>query len=97
MQGKGASRVKRVKRSEGKGVKWSGIFVGDCNHRANSGKRDRDRLSDYIDAWEESKALRILRRTFRKMTPEARTRAFQLKLGEREGEFLRRAANPATE
>ncbi len=54
------------------------------------------KLSDYIDAWEESKALRILRRTFRKMTPEARTRAFQLKLGERERDLVRRAANSAT-
>ena len=54
------------------------------------------KLSDYIDAWEESKALRILRRTFRKMTPEARTRAFQIKLGERERELVRRAANSAT-
>ena len=55
------------------------------------------KLADYIDAWQESKTLRILRRTIRKMTPEARTRAFQLKLGERERELLRRAANSATE
>ncbi len=55
------------------------------------------KLSDYIDAWEDSKTLRILRRTIRKMTPEARTRASQLKLGERERELLRRAANPTTE
>ena len=55
------------------------------------------KLSDYIDAWEDTKTLRILQRTIRKMTPEARTRAFQLKLGERERELVHRAANPATE
>ena len=55
------------------------------------------KLSDYIDAWEESKTLRILQRTIRKMTPEARTRAFQLKLGERERELVHRAASTATE
>ncbi len=55
------------------------------------------KLADYIDAWEDSKTLRILRRTIRKMTPEGRTRAFQLTLGERERELLRRAANSASE
>ena len=55
------------------------------------------KLSDYIDDWQDTKTLRILQRTIRKMTPEARTRAFQLKLGDRERELLRRAANSATE
>ncbi|MCH8969694.1 MAG: DUF4202 domain-containing protein [Planctomycetes bacterium] len=55
------------------------------------------KLSDYIDDWQDTKTLRILQRTIRKMTPEARTRAFQLKLGERERELVHRAANPATE
>ncbi len=54
------------------------------------------KLADYIDAWEDSKTLRILRRTIRKMTPEARTHAFQLKVAERERELVRRAANSAT-
>ncbi len=55
------------------------------------------KLSGYIDAWEDSKALRILRRTFRKMTPQGRTRALQLKFGERERELVHRAAIPAKE
>ena len=50
------------------------------------------KLSDYIDAWEESKALRILQGTFRKMTPEGRTRVQHLKLGERERELVNRAS-----
>ncbi len=49
------------------------------------------KLGDYIDAWEESKALRILKRTIRKMTPEGRALALQLKLGDREHELVRRA------
>lgn len=49
------------------------------------------KLRDYIDAWEESKAIRILRRTFRKMTPDGRARALQLELGDRERELVRRA------
>ncbi len=49
------------------------------------------KLRDYIDAWEESKTLRILRRTLRKMTSDGRSRALQLKLGDRELELARRA------
>ncbi len=49
------------------------------------------KLRDYIDTWEESKALRILQRTFRKMTPEGRARALQIELGNRERELVRRA------
>ncbi len=49
------------------------------------------KLQDYIDDWEESKAMRILQRTFRKMTPDGRARAHQLTLGDRERELLRRA------
>ncbi len=55
------------------------------------------KLLNYLDAWEESKTLRILRRTLRKMTPEGRTQAFQLELGEREKELVRRAANAGKE
>ncbi len=54
------------------------------------------KLSDYLDAWEESKALRILQRTLRKMTPGGRTHAFKLKLGNRERELVRRAGLPAS-
>ena len=49
------------------------------------------KLRDYIDAWEESKTLRILERTLRKMTPDGRARAYQLKLGDRERELVRKA------
>ncbi len=49
------------------------------------------KLQDYMDAWEESKALRILQGTFGKMTPDGRARALQLKLGDRERELVRRA------
>ncbi len=55
------------------------------------------KLADYMDEWEESKAMRILRRTFRKMTPTGRKRVSELKLGEREQELVRRAALPAEE
>jgi len=53
------------------------------------------KLADYIDAWEESKALHILQRTFRKMTPDGRARVPQLKLGEREQDLVRRATGSA--
>ena len=49
------------------------------------------KLSDYLDAWEESKALRILQRTLRKMTPAGRAQALQLELGDRVRELVRRA------
>ena len=49
------------------------------------------KLRDYLDAWDESKALRILRGTFQKMTPDGRAWALQLELGDRERELLRRA------
>lgn len=52
------------------------------------------KLADYMDEWEESKAMHILRRTFRKMTPEGRKRVSELKLGAREQELVRRAAIP---
>ena len=51
------------------------------------------KLSDYVDEWEESKALRILKGTFQKMTPDARSRATELKLGDRERELLGRVAS----
>ncbi len=53
------------------------------------------KLTNYLDAWEESKTLRILRRTLRKMTPGGRARALQLELGNRERELVRRAGLPA--
>ncbi len=49
------------------------------------------KLSDYIDAWEERKTLRILRRTIRKMTPAARTMALDLELGDRERNLIDQA------
>lgn len=49
------------------------------------------KLQDYMDAWEESKALRVLQGTFGKMTPDGRARVHQLKLGDRERELVRRA------
>ena len=49
------------------------------------------KLGDYMDEWEESKALRILERTLRKMTPDGRARADGIKLGERERELLEQA------
>ena len=45
-----------------------------------------------MDEWEKSKALRILRGTFQKMTPDARTRALERNLGDRERELLDRVA-----
>ena len=54
------------------------------------------KLAEYVDAWEESKAIRILQRTWRKMTPEGRTRALQLKLGERERELVDQAVRSDT-
>ena len=55
------------------------------------------KLPGYVDAWGESKALRILQRTFRKMTPDGRARALQLNLGEREQELVHQAARPLTQ
>ncbi len=49
------------------------------------------KLSDYLDAWEESKTLRILKGTLRKMTPAGRAQALQLELGDRVLELVRRA------
>ncbi len=51
------------------------------------------KLQNYISDWEEEKILRVLQRTFRKMTPDARARALRLKLGERERDLLHRAAS----
>ena len=55
----------------------------------------KTKLQDYTDVWEERKALRILQRTLRKMTPDGRVRALQLKLGDREQELVRRAERSA--
>ena len=50
------------------------------------------KLSDYLDSWEDSKMMRVLERTYRKMTPEGRGRLSELKLSDREQELLSRAA-----
>jgi len=49
------------------------------------------KLHHYLDEWDEEKAIRILRRTLRKMTPQGRTLAAALKLDPRCLELLRRA------
>jgi len=49
------------------------------------------KLQNYMDTWEESKALRILVRTLRKMTPAGRAHAGELKLGAGEQALVRRA------
>ncbi len=51
------------------------------------------KLQNYVDEWEEEKTLRVLQRTLRKMTPDAREHALRLKLGERERDLLHRAAS----
>ncbi len=51
------------------------------------------KLQNYVDEWEEEKTLRVLQRTLRKMTPDAREHALCLKLGERERDLLHRAAS----
>lgn len=55
------------------------------------------KLSNYINEWEESKAIKILQRTFKKMTPEGRTYAMQLKLGEPERDLLQRAVDSSAQ
>ncbi len=50
------------------------------------------KLDGYIDAWGENKTLRILRKTLRKMTPDAQARALGLNLGPRERAIVLRAA-----
>ncbi len=49
------------------------------------------KLRNYIDDWEESKAVHILQRALRKMTPDGRARALELELGDRERELVRQA------
>ena len=51
------------------------------------------KLQNYTDEWDEAKALRVLRGTLKKMTPQARERASQLKLGPRERDLVDRAAS----
>jgi hypothetical protein len=50
------------------------------------------KLAGYIDEWGDAKTVRILKRTIRKMTPEAQAMALKLDLGERERALLMRAA-----
>lgn len=52
------------------------------------------KLSQYVDEWDEPKALRILRGSLEKMTPQARALAQQLTLGHREQALLQRAMQP---
>lgn len=49
------------------------------------------KLHHYLDDWDEEKAIGILRRTLRKMTPQGRVLAATLKLDPRCLELLRRA------
>ncbi len=49
------------------------------------------KLQKYVREWEEEKTLRVLQRTLRKMTPNAREHALRLKLGERERQLVLRA------
>ncbi|MDO8629477.1 MAG: DUF4202 domain-containing protein [Phycisphaerales bacterium] len=49
------------------------------------------KLHHYLDEWDEEKAIGILRRTLRKMTPQGRALAATLKLDPRCLELLRRA------
>ncbi len=53
------------------------------------------KLSGYVDDWGEAKTIRILKRTMRKMTPQAVAEAAKLSLGERERGLLGKAAQPA--
>jgi hypothetical protein len=53
------------------------------------------KLAAYVDEWGEAKTIRILKRTMRKMTPQAVAEAARLSLGERERELLGKAAQPA--
>jgi hypothetical protein len=52
----------------------------------------QSKLAGYIDAWGEAKTIRILKRTIRKMTPQAQALALQLSLGPHERELVQRAA-----
>lgn len=49
------------------------------------------KLSEFIGEWDEEKAIRILARTLEKMTPDARSRAAALPLGEREQALVKQA------
>ena len=49
------------------------------------------KLGDYLGEWDEGKTVRILKRTYRKMTPQGRAHIKNLKLGDRELAILERA------
>ena len=49
------------------------------------------KLATYVDEWEPDKAVNILRKTLRKMTPQARELATKLDLESRAAELLRSA------
>ncbi len=53
------------------------------------------KLSDFVDRWEDSKMMRVLQRTYLKMTPKGRALALQLPLGDRESELVQRAVRTA--
>ena len=52
------------------------------------------KLESYLDAWDEGKALRILRGTYRKMSPQARKRIPALALSGRAVALLRKLPEP---
>ncbi len=49
------------------------------------------KLVSYVDEWEADKAIKILRRTLRKMTPQARELAASIDLDPRAADLLRKA------
>ena len=49
------------------------------------------KLASYVDEWEAEKAINILRRSLRKMTPKARELATTIELDPRAAELLKRA------
>ncbi len=49
------------------------------------------KLATYVDEWETDKAVNILRKTLRKMTPQARELAATIDLDPRAAELLRKA------
>jgi len=54
------------------------------------------KLAGYLDEWGDTRTVRILRRTIRKMTPEGQAQALKLNLGERERALLLQAAGSGT-
>lgn len=51
------------------------------------------KMPNYVDTWEESKAIHILQRTFKKMTPESRALVNELELSDSVRELVNKAIN----